>query len=286
MCGAFTLNMIKEEFTVEGKHGRAMLSDITFVKDGTPKPIVVYAHGFKGFKDWGHMNKVAEVFANSGIVFVKFNFSHNGTTLRKPVDFADLDAFGDNNFTIELDDLRCVIDWLQDNEELAEEADLQNISVMGHSRGGGIVIIHAAEDDRIKKLVCWATVFDFERLVGTIDVKVWKSTGVVHVENSRTEQMMPLHWQLHEDYFKNEDRFNIMDAAARVKVPFLLVHGTDDDAVPDDGSQRLLNANPHAELLLLDGADHNFGGVHPFEEDKLPPDAQLAVNATIAFIKK
>ena len=263
-----------------------MLSDITFVKDGKPKPIVIYAHGFKGFKDWGHMNKVAEEFANNELVFLKFNFSHNGTTLRKPVDFADLDAFGNNNFTIELDDMRSVIDWLQANDELEEEADLQNISLMAHSRGGGTAIIHTAEDDRIKKLVCWATVFDFESHMGDIDPRVWKSTGVVHTENARTKQMMPLFWQLHEDYYSNKDRFGIIAAAGRLKVPLLLVHGTEDDAVPYAGSKKLHAAAPESELLIIEGGDHTFGGYHPFEEETLPPDAQQAVDATIAFFKK
>ena len=38
-------------------------------------------------------------------MFVKFNFSHNGTTLESPSDFKDLESFGNNNFSKELYDL-------------------------------------------------------------------------------------------------------------------------------------------------------------------------------------
>ena len=48
---------------------------------------------------------MADRFADAGFVFVKFNLSHNGTTIEHPIDFVDLEAFGNNNFAKELDDL-------------------------------------------------------------------------------------------------------------------------------------------------------------------------------------
>ena len=46
-----------------------------------------------------------KTFAASGIAVLKFNFSHNGGTVEQPIDFPDLEAFGHNNYTKELDDL-------------------------------------------------------------------------------------------------------------------------------------------------------------------------------------
>ena len=37
---------------------------------------------------------MAEAFAKAGYFFVKFNFSHNGTTIDDPDNFGDLEAFG------------------------------------------------------------------------------------------------------------------------------------------------------------------------------------------------
>src|ERR1022692_4310700 len=65
---------------LEGKHGKTILTDV-FYKDGRDaKPIVIFLHGFKGSKDWGACNLMARHFASKRFVFVKFNFSHNGTT--------------------------------------------------------------------------------------------------------------------------------------------------------------------------------------------------------------
>ena len=67
--------------------------------------MVIFAHGFKGFKDWGAHNLVASHFAENGFRFLKFNFSHNGTTIDRPTEFTDLIGFSDNTFSIEFDDL-------------------------------------------------------------------------------------------------------------------------------------------------------------------------------------
>ena len=38
-----------------------------------------------------------------------------------------------------------------------------------------------------------------------------------------------------------------------------------------------------AELQLLPGADHSFGGMHPYEQDELPEPARRAADFTIEF---
>ena len=103
---------IEQNIILQGRHGRPFLADVFYKKDGIRKPVVIFRHGYRGFKDWGPYNVVAERFAKAGFVFVKFNFSHNGTTIDNPVEFADLKAFGNDNISIELDDLGVVIDWV------------------------------------------------------------------------------------------------------------------------------------------------------------------------------
>ena len=132
------------------------------MQTGQPKPIIIFCHGYKGFKDWGAWNLMAEAFAKAGFFFVKFNFSYNGGTMEQPIDFPDLEAFGNNNYSIELDDLDCVIDWVCSNSEIKKEGNINNITLLGHSRGGGIVSIKAEEDSRIKKVISLAGVSDYK----------------------------------------------------------------------------------------------------------------------------
>ena len=53
---------------------------------------------------------IANEFAKAGFVYLKFNFSLNGTTPEKPIEFLDLKAFSRNTFTQELEDLGDIID--------------------------------------------------------------------------------------------------------------------------------------------------------------------------------
>ena len=102
--------IIRNEGVIPGCDGRQITFDVTLPGTVGPHPVVVFAHGFKGFKDWGPFGLVARAFAASGFAFVKFNFSFNGTTPEQPNDFADLGAFSENNFTRELNDLGSMIE--------------------------------------------------------------------------------------------------------------------------------------------------------------------------------
>lgn len=118
---------------------------------GQRRPVIVYAHGFNGFKDWGNFDLIARAFTAAGFAFLKFNFSHNGTSPDHPEDFFNLEAFGQNNYTKQLDDLGSVLDWVSDEKTpLADALDADRIGLIGHSMGGGIAIIKTSEDKRIK----------------------------------------------------------------------------------------------------------------------------------------
>ena len=119
----------KYETKINGSKEREIIIDVTHPNKITQNKIIIFSHGFKGFKDWGPFNKIAEFFASKGFIFIKFNFSYNGTTSDNPVDFVNLNAFGNNNFCIELDDLELVINWV--NKKYTEA----KIFLLGHSRG-------------------------------------------------------------------------------------------------------------------------------------------------------
>jgi len=144
----------KENYNIPGAKGRGMLMDITYDDAIKNAPVVIFAHGFKGFKDWGAHNLVAKYFAENGFRYLKFNFSHNGTTADKPVDFADLIAFSENTFSIELEDLNDVIDFVCNGSSMPS---VSGVFLIGHSMGGGISIIQTAGDKRVKKLVTMAS---------------------------------------------------------------------------------------------------------------------------------
>ena len=265
---------------IEGRHGKPILLDIFLPADIGPS-VVILSHGFKGFKDWGHFNWVAEQFALAGFAFVKFNFSHNGTTPEYPEDFADLEAFGNNNYSIELDDLGAVIDWVEDDGRV----DVKRLYLLGHSRGGGITILKANEDARVKRMVTWASVGEFGSGMRDFEIEAWAESGVHYIRNARTKQQMPIYYQFYENYQQNEQRLNISNAVRNIDIPHLIMHGTEDDPVPVEEGQRMKMLNPEAELILVHGAGHTFGAKHPYDGGDLPDHVHLVMEETIDFLK-
>lgn len=273
--------MVKENYVFSGSSNKPIILDQTFNDEMKNVGVVVFCHGFKGFKDWGHFNKVAELFADAGFVFLKFNFSHNGTSPEFPSDFVELEAFGNNNFTKELDDLGIVLDWVEKNE--SSKGNGLPIYLMGHSRGGGIAVLKTHEDKRVKKLVTWAAVGDFgSRFVG--DLNQFKEEGVYYIYNGRTKQEMPLYYQFYEDFITNKNRLDVPHAAGKIQIPFLIIHGTGDEAVPCEDALTLHGSNSQSKLLLIENAGHTFGARHPFKDTELPKYATEVVNASIEFL--
>jgi uncharacterized protein len=166
----------------------------------------------------------------------------------------------------------------------AEEVDLNRVYLMGHSRGGGLALLKAAEDSRVKKVVTLAAVSDLNLRWDEAFVRQWKEEGVQYVANSRTGQDMPLNYQLWEDLQQNRDRLNILNAVAKLQIPLLFIHGTFDETLPVEMAQQLQEAQPDGELFLIEGANHVFGGQHPYEDEALPAHALMAVHRAIDFL--
>ena len=170
--------IINKNKILNSKDKKPILFDVYYNETEKPQPLVIFCHGYKGFKDWGAWHLVAEAFANAGFCFVKFNFSHNGGTMENPIDFPDLEAFSENNFSLELEDLDRILSAIESgNENLPKQ--ISAISLIGHSRGGGIVMIKAEEDSRIDKVITWASVSDFKPRFqeNTDEFESWKKNG-------------------------------------------------------------------------------------------------------------
>ncbi len=275
--------MIKRlNFDIPNLTQHAIGIDISYPSTGVSLPVVIFCHGFKGFKNWGHFDTIATAFAEAGFAFVKFNYSHNGTTLQSPTEFEDLEAFGKNTYSLELSDTRCVIDFVE-REAVTFHADPNRIFLIGHSRGGGIVLLTACEDKRIRKLATWAGIKDIRDFMEHMPIEKWEKDGVLYTFNSRTQQNMPLYYSLYEDFAKHREKLDIPAAAARIQQPWLIAHGSADEAVPHSAALQLHQWNTQSKLHILKDAGHTFGGAHPWYDKELPVDTRTLVQVTIEF---
>jgi len=271
-----------------GAHGLPVLTDIFLPDKQSPAPIIIYAHGFNGFKDWGNFDLIAQQFAAAGFVFIKFNFSHNGTTPEQPEAFANLEAYAANNYSKELDDLGTVIDWaVSDQNPYAAHMEQAKLGLIGHSLGGGIVLLKAAEDTRVKAIATWAAISTCQTPWANWaqqQIADWKESGVAYITNSRTGQELPLGYQLVEDFQQNKERLDIETAVKKLHQPLLICHGSEDTSVPFESALKLKSWKPDARLSTV-ASDHVFGRSHPWTAPELPAATQEVVERTISFFQ-
>ncbi len=273
---------IVKNIQIQNPETRTFLADAYYQETSYKLPLVVFAHGYKGYKDWGAWDLMAKKIAEAGFYFVKFNFSHNGTTIENPSTFGDLEAFGHNNFTKELSDYKALVSFFIAKNEV----DAERVAIIGHSRGGGISTIQSYEDERVKVLVNLAGVSHFGyRFPSGERLEAWEKDGVMYTENARTKQQMPHYFQFFEDYKSNEERFNIQYATQHLEKPFLIVQGTNDEAVRDKEAYLLNEWCKTSELVILENANHVFGAKEPWESDEMPKDLALATDEIIQFLK-
>jgi pimeloyl-ACP methyl ester carboxylesterase len=243
----------------------------------SPRPAIVVVHGFKGFKDWGLWPSLAQRMARAGFSAVCFNLSGSGVD--DTGEFVYPERFGHNTFSAELQDLRRVTDALAAGE--LGVAPPTRIGLLGHSRGGGMAVLHASGDPRVRALVTWAAIATVERWPAP-QRAAWRAAGVSPVKNVRTGQVLPQYPDVLDDIERNADALDIGAAAARLTVPWLIVHGTADVAVAPAEAEQLAAAAPGARVLMVEGAGHTFGATHPWKG--APPELERVQDATLAFL--
>lgn len=274
---------------VSGSKERPMLLDVFLNESLAKKPVVIFCHGYKGFKDWGAWNRVGELFSKAGYNFIKFNFSHNGTTIQFPTDFEDLNAFGENNYLLELADLGKVIDWVSDKSNYSKYFNSNEIYLIGHSRGGGIVLLEGVKNEKISKIITWASVSDFfSRLPNdNAEIEEWKSNGVRYVLNGRTKQEMPHYYQFYETAVNNQDKLDIRTHVSNSYKPMLFIHGDSDQAVSLKESEKLHEWNLGSSIEIIEDGDHTFGMNHPFlSSDLLTVQMEKVIDKSINFFNR
>lgn len=202
--------------------------------EGKGNRIVVIGHGVTGNKDRPALIALAKGLADVGISALRFSFSGNGDSGGK---------FIDSTITKEVGDLGNVLDVLTDRK----------ICYVGHSMGGAVGVLRAANDERIEVLVS---------LAGMVHTNDFANREFGDVTPDQGFMWDEPDCPLSKLYMDDMATINsVAKHASKFGGPWLLVHGSEDDIVPIQDSIDILQfANEPTELLELEGADHVFSG--------------------------
>jgi pimeloyl-ACP methyl ester carboxylesterase len=252
------------ELAIAPEPGRTVRGRVAWPRGATrPLACVLVLHGFKGFMDWGFYPELTRRLVACGLVVVRFNFSGNGHGA-EPELFSEPEAFFANTPSRELEDLA------QLRAALAGELrlpfmDLERVALLGHSLGGALAFVHAAQRGGYRAVVGWAPIATFKRFPPEVET-LWRRQGYVEIPNLRTREVHRLGLAWLEDVEQNVAVLDIQAACARLAAPALIVHGEADEAVARSEAEALHAAlGPGARLEFLAGANHTFHSQHPFQ---------------------
>jgi len=276
--------MIERTVSLTNRRGMPFQVDIRLPEGQGTSPVIIVCHGFKGFKNFAFFPYTSQKLCDQGLAVVTMNFSGNGIGT-DPVNFTELDKFAQNTISQELDDVDAVLEGIGSGALPGTPGNAGRIGIMGHSRGGCTAIVKASLDPRLQCLVTWASPAALGRYSDEL-LRQWKEDGRYNFINARTKQDMFVNYAYLEDIQANRERYSLDLAVSHLTIPYLTVHGTDDESVPVDAARRLHGyaKTGQAELVLVDGGTHTLGTKHPFAGST--PALDQALDRTAAWFRR
>jgi len=197
--------------------------------------IVILAHGVTGNLDRPVVADTATALNAAGFDTLRVSFSGNGNSGGD---------FRDATITKEVGDLGAVID--------AVAPFYPKIAVVGHSMGAAVAVMRAAGDLRINALVTLAGMVDAKRFAESEFGDVTPGEGLMWEQPE-----CPLSFAFMDDLCRVI--MNVVPQAAKICVPWLLIHGTADDVVlPEDTETIVALRGDDVGVRFIVGADHSF----------------------------
>jgi dienelactone hydrolase len=272
--------VLKKAFRLPTRSGDFLHGDVRWTEGpACGSPVVIICHSFMAFKEWGFFPHVAERFARAGLVSVIFNFSFNGV-VGDGTRITDFARFERNTFSRELDDLDALADFLASGGMLPAAADVRRIAILGHSRGGGLAVVHGADDRRVNCVVTWSAIATFDRWTAHQKAN-WRTTGHLPLAKDSAVSPLRLGVGLLDDVEENGPRLDIVRAGSRLGKPWLLLHGREDLTVPVREAEALYAASDKrlTELRLLDHVGHLYHAATRAEDHYRTLDGIVDVSA-------
>jgi len=204
---------------------------------GAVRGAVILCHGMESNKNSEKIVRVAAALAGRGILALRFDFSYAGGSSGK---------FEDITYAGEVDDL-CVAYALVKNRAPGK------IAILGSSMGGTVALLFAAKQPAIAALVTVAAPVHPEafpaRTLSPEQINQWRGRGYTLYHGRR----------LNVSLLHDLETINVVEAAAHIACPVLIIHGDVDEVVPVNEAHELhaCLSGPR-KLSILPRGDHRF----------------------------
>ncbi|KAG2407514.1 uncharacterized protein HKW66_Vig0023360 [Vigna angularis] len=205
--------------------------------------IVILCHGLRSTKEDTIMINLASALENAGVSSFRVDFSGNGESDG---------SFEFGHYWREVDDLHDVIQHFHRANRIVT-------AIIGHSKGGGVVLLYASKYRDIKTVINISGRYDLkagiEERLGKDYLERIRKDGFIDVMRSGSfdyrvtlESLMDrLDTNMHEACLQ-------IDKECRV----FTIHGSSDPVIPVEDAYEFAKILPNHKLHIIEGADHSY----------------------------
>lgn len=212
-------------------------------------PIMILCHGFVSSKDGRSCSALEILFNEKNIATFRFDFYGHGESGGKLEDITVSEG---------MDDVLSAITFLK-------QQGYKKIGLFGNSYGGFTAILAAAQAPELFVLLLKCPVSDyFGKLMAKLchtEIREWKEKGWTSYVSSDGRKQNKLNYTFFADPNNNKG----YDAAKKITIPTLIVHGNADTVVPLEQSRKLASVIKGSKLHVFSGCDHGFTKAEDFE---------------------
>jgi len=249
---------MKEKVFFENSKGDKLCGILSNPTENKEKPIIILCHGFASNKDRISYLSLEEILNNKNISTFRFDFFAHGESEGN---------FEDLTISEAVDDVLQAIEFLK-------KQGYSRIGLQGSSFGGMASIIAASESSDLFVLVLKAPVSDYlGKIISQVTkfpIEEWKEKGFIYFTDKKGEKR-----KVNYSFFEDAQDVHGFDAATKIKIPTLIVHGDQDQSVPIEQSKKTCTLIENCTLEIIKGADHYFSK---------PEDKEKQLNLISEFI--
>jgi uncharacterized protein len=235
---------MEEKVFIKNSKGLKLASIFNFPDKNKKYPTAIILHGFTGYKEEAHLEKLAKKLVEFGFVTVRFDTSGSGES-----DGRFEEDYSMSNY---LEDIGCVYDFIKK----LEFVDRDKISIFGHSMGAALSIIFASMHSEMKMCVA---ISPLTLMIKGNGVKAalerWEELGWFYKQMSKNGK----HIKIPFSFIEDSNNFNVLNFVGKLRCPLAVVVGLIDDVVDPSNSKQIFNAaNEPKELIEIQGIGHDY----------------------------
>ncbi|WJX09647.1 hypothetical protein P8452_00459 [Trifolium repens] len=234
-------SVTQRRMSVTNYHGENLVG---ILHDASSTSLVIVCHGFQSSKERIPMVNLAAALEKDGISAFRFDFAGNGESEG---------SFQYGNYYREVEDLRAIVQHFREKKYIIT-------TIVGHSKGGNVVLLYASKYKDIHTVVNISGRFNLARgmesRLGENFIQKIKQDGFIDVKNKKGKIM----FRVTEESLM--DRLNTITHLACLSIPeycrVLTVHGSMDETVPAEDALEFSKFILNHELCIIEGADHEY----------------------------